>query len=52
MLNVMCAIRIVRKPSGTPKLRKSVRSDEPMTISGVAIGRKMSKFVAPLPRKR
>ena len=31
---------------------KSVSSDVPSTISGVAIGRKISRFVAPRPRNR
>ncbi len=46
-----CAITIVQKPVETPRLRKSVRSDAPSTTSGVVIGRKMKRFVAPRPRK-
>src|SRR5689334_1916493 len=51
MQNMMCAIRIVQKPKTTLKLRKSVSSEAPSTISGVDSGRKMRMFVAPRPRK-
>ena len=56
MLNMMWAIRIVQKPRSTPigqpdVAMNRVSSDEPMTISGVAIGVKMAKLVAPRPRK-
>ena len=50
MLNMMCAIRIVPKPSGTDMLRKSVSSEAPRTISGDDMGRKISRFVVPRPR--
>src|SRR6478609_7327173 len=45
--NMMCAIRIVPKPSEPekPAETKSASSDEPSTISGAAIGRKISRFV-------
>jgi hypothetical protein len=49
-------MRIVPKPRGgsTPRglFKKSVSSEAPKTISGVAMGRKMRRFVAPLPRNR
>ena len=48
MLNRMWAIRIVTRLSGKnggpPNETKSVSSEAPMTISGVAIGRKISEF--------
>ncbi len=54
---MMWAIRIVQKPSGicqSPQymLRNSASSEEPRTTSGVAIGRKISRFVVERPRKR
>ena len=53
-MNITCAMKIVTNPSWKIAVvfRKSVRSDAPSTISGVAIGRKMSTFVAPRPTKR
>ena len=51
MQNITCAMKIVQKPVATPRLRNSASSDAPSTISGVDIGRKMSRFVAPRPRK-
>ncbi len=50
MQNMMWAIRIVQKPKTTFRLRNSVSSDAPRTISGVASGRKTSTFVAPRAR--
>ena len=50
MQNVMCAIRIVQKPNTKFRFRKSVRSDAPMTISGVDSGRKIRRFVTLRPR--
>jgi hypothetical protein len=52
MLKRMCAMRIVPNPCGTRQLTNSVRSDAPITTSGVVIGTKISRFVVPLPRKR
>ena len=51
---MMCAIRIVQKPSwpAKPLATNSASSEEPITISGVAIGRKMNRLVAERPRKR
>src|SRR5919106_5234419 len=37
MLNMTCATKIVQKPRATPRLRNSVRSDAPRTISGVIV---------------
>jgi len=51
-LNRMWPIRIVPNPRCTPRLRNSASSDEPMTTSGVAIGRKIRKFVGVRPVKR
>ena len=46
-------MKIVRKPGvKTRAFTNSVRSEAPSTISGVAMGRKISRFVAPRPRKR
>src|SRR5215213_3806208 len=50
MLNMMCAMRIVPKPVATLRLRNSVSSDAPITISGVVIGRKISRLSGPRPR--
>jgi hypothetical protein len=47
MQNITCAIAIVQNPSGVFRLRKRVRSDAPRTISGVDIGRKIRRLVAP-----
>ncbi len=46
--NMMWAIRIVQKPStpAKPALTNSASRDEPITISGVAIGRKIRMFAA------
>ena len=63
MLNMMWAIRIVWMPervdhvlTGTKAYwfvaMNRVSSDDPSTISGVDIGRKISRFVAPRPRNR
>ena len=51
---MMCAIRIVQKPSWPPKpaATNSASSEEPITISGEAIGRKMIRFAADRPAKR
>ena len=47
-------MKIVTNPSWKTAdvLMNNVRSDAPSTISGVDIGRKTSRFVAPRPRKR
>ena len=54
MLNMMWAIRIVialgGKNGGAPIATNSVSSEAPSTISGVAIGRKMKRFVVLRPR--
>src|SRR5207249_7196509 len=47
MQNITCAIRIVQKPKTTLRLRKSVSSEAPRTISGDDSGRKISRLVAP-----
>src|SRR5215210_3341779 len=52
MQNMMWAITMVQRPSGTPALRNSARSDAPSTTSGVAIGRKISRLVEARPRNR
>ena len=51
---MMCAIRIVQKPSwpANPLVTNSASSEEPITISGEAIGRKMNTLAAERPRKR
>ncbi len=51
---MMCAIRIDQKPRlpESPAVVNSASSDEPMTTSGVAIGRKISTLVAARPRNR
>jgi hypothetical protein len=48
------ATRIVQKPSwpARPPLTNIESSEEPITISGVAIGRKISTFAEPRPRNR
>ena len=55
MLNMMWAMRIVMKLSGknggAPIATNSVSSEAPSTISGVAIGRKMNRFVLLRPRE-
>lgn len=50
MQNMMCAMTVVQKPVLIFKLTNIAKSEAPMTISGVAIGRKMSKFVELRPR--
>ena len=55
MQNMMWAMTIVQKPSCRPtwrSLHEIVSSDAPRTTSGVAIGRKISRFVAVRPRNR
>ena len=51
--NMMWAIRIVQKPScpAKPAPTNSASSEEPITISGAAIGRKISRFIEERPRK-
>ena len=49
-MNMTWAMKIVPNPVTTCRLRNSVKSDAPSTISGVDIGRKISMFVAPRPR--
>ena len=50
---MMWAMRIVIEPEGhAPWLTNRVSRHEPMTTSGVAIGMKMSRFVAARPRNR
>ena len=51
-MNITCAMKIVPNPVTICRLRNSVSSDAPSTISGVDIGRKISMFVAPRPRNR
>jgi hypothetical protein len=63
MLNPMCETRMVGKPRYRTSERKGPipgilssctnidSSDEPSTISGTAIARKMMKLIRPLPRK-
>ena len=51
-MNMTWAMKIVANPVTMLRFRNSVRSDAPRTISGVDIGRKISMFVAPRPRKR
>ncbi len=46
------AIRIVQKPSSTPMLRNRASSEAAMTISGMAIGRKINELTAPRARNR
>ena len=51
--NMMCAIRIVQKPScpAKPAATNRASSEEPITISGEAIGRKISRFIDERPAK-
>ena len=51
MQNMMCAMRIVPNPSQPPNpaATKRASSEEPITISGVAIGRKISRFMLDRP---
>jgi len=51
MLNMMWAIRMVSSFRGWPIETNRVSREAPSTISGVAIGRKMKRFVGPRPRK-
>ena len=48
----MWAMRIVPKPRATPRLMNSVASDEPITTSGVVMGRMSSNPISTPPRKR
>ena len=50
---MMWAIRIVQKPSwpAKPADTNSASSDEPITISGAAIGRKIKMLVVDRPKK-
>ena len=52
--NMMWATRIDQKPSvpARPALVNRASSEEPITTSGVAIGRKISRLVAARPRNR
>ena len=50
MQNITWAIRIVQNPNTTLRLRKSVSSEAPSTISGVESGRKIRMFVVARPR--
>ncbi len=52
MVNMMWAMITVGMPSGKRRFKKSASRLEPMTTSGVAIGKKMSRFVLCRPRKR
>ena len=45
-------MRIVPKPVGMPRFRNSASSEDAITISGVAMGMKMSTLVAVRPLKR
>ncbi len=44
--------KMVKKPVPTRIATKSASSDEPNTISGLAIGKKREMLVVALPRKR
>ena len=51
MQNMMWAIiRVVVPSAGVPTIRKNDRSDAPITISGVAMGITMRKFVVRRPK--
>ena len=50
MQNMTWAISRVVKPSGVPRMRKKESSEEPITISGVAIGITIRKFAARRPK--
>ena len=54
ILGTLIALALVRYAfrgrGATPRLRKSASSEAPSTTSGVTIGTKMRKFVAPRPR--
>ncbi|MFC7482491.1 hypothetical protein ACFQX7_24165 [Luedemannella flava] len=50
--NITCAMSTVTKPSGMPAETNRASSDEPMTTSGVAIGRKISRLVDARPLNR
>ena len=52
MQNITWAMTMVPKPRLTPRLRNRASSEAPSTTSGVAIGRKMVRFVAVRPRNR
>ena len=51
--NMTWAMKIVQKPSwpAKPPCTNRVNSDDPMTISGAAIGRKISTFDVDRPKK-
>ena len=50
--NIVWASRIVTNPCGTRAFTNIVSIAEPRMISGEAIARKITKFMAPAPRKR
>ena len=52
MQNMMWASRIVTNPCGTRAFTNIVSIDDPSTISGDAIARKITKFMIPCPRYR
>ena len=47
--NRVWAITTVVKPRSAPTLKKRVKSEAPMTISGVVSGRTISRLIALLP---
>ena len=47
--NITWAITMVQNPGFIPNDKNIVRSEAPITISGVAIGKKIRKFVDDLP---
>ena len=51
--NITCAITMVTKPStpSKPSATNIASRDEPITTSGVAIGRKMTRLDVDRPRK-
>src|SRR3954451_21135343 len=52
MQNKMWATRMVRNPRLTLRLMNNASNDEPITTSGVAIGRKIRRVVGVRPRNR
>src|SRR5436190_22236835 len=50
--NMMCASRIVMNPWGTRAFTNIESREDPRTMSGDAIARKLTKFTAPAQRKR
>jgi len=52
MMNMMWATTTVTIPSGNFMFKNSASRLAPITTSGVAIGRKISRFVVDRPRKR